>query len=113
MKTCIHILIWFWRLFQWIISGLGLFDRVLYLKNGSDFLPTLSPYSLGGIPRKQFLQLYSLGRVPVEKEHYQAKYGCNTYRQVSREAFLKSHQRSAYAYRYFLSPWQKDHNHNR
>lgn len=104
---------WIIRLAHWIISGFGYGGILLNVPNGTDYLPFLSPYSLGGMERQKFLKLYHLKRLSTEKEHNQAMYECDTYARVERSIFLRKYTRSQYSHRYFLSPWKKDYQYNR
>jgi len=98
---------------MWFFSGFGLFNKLLYLKNGSDYLHSFSPYSFGGIKKSDFLRLYKnseYGNPVKNKELYKAKYQAMSYTQISRKKFLEVNERSRIAYQYFLSPWQKNYN---
>lgn len=93
------IFYWFIRLFLWFVSGFGLFDLVLQISSGgSDYMHPYAPYSFGGIERKKFLELYKKERAGNSIISDNIKINFNG---------------AALVYRYFLSPWEKDYNHNR
>lgn len=103
------IVYWLIRLFFWVFSGFGFFERRIDFIGGNSTLHPFAPYSFLGIPRKDFLHF--------EKEIKQGEklgsqlitlsiYGefCS---EISRENFLKIEERKQLMYRYFSSPWRK------
>ncbi|MEI6673209.1 MAG: hypothetical protein WCL02_08085 [bacterium] len=70
IKNLIRLL-WYipYRILKFLRCG-----RVLYIPIGWDTLYPLAPYSEGGIPRKDFLELYRKGKITTE-EYHEKEYG--------------------------------------
>ena len=102
---------WLIRLVMWIFSGCTIFDLILLVPNGSDYMHPFAPSSFDGIPRKEFLKLYKKqknGKKISLSDHYSAKYSNHCYQNLPKEAFLEANDRSIFVYQYFLSPWKRN-----
>ena len=103
---------WFCRLFLWIFSFFGLFQKRLDFAGGWDTLHPWALYSFGGLSRKDFLILWRREKrgelIKIQQVHL-----C-TYGQVppniSRKVFLEIADRCRFTYQYFSSPWKRNYN---
>lgn len=100
------ILLFFVRLFLWMVSGFGCFDKRLEFTTGWDTLHPFAKFSFGGIERGDFLAFYEKqeGNNKLSTEEVDMA----TYNNVppDREEFLKIHERQRRISRFFTSPFK-------